>query len=54
MNCASATDVFVGNFLEAATGCVLWKKLFLKISRYSKSCRPATLLKGDSNTGVFF
>ena len=31
------------------------KKLFLKISQYSnESCRPATLLKTDSNAGVFF
>ena len=37
------------NFLEAVTGGVLWKKLFLKISEYSQeSCRPATLLKTDS------
>ena len=42
------------NFSEAATGDVLRKKLFLKISQYSQeSCRPATLLKTDSNTGVF-
>ena len=42
------------NFSEAATGGVLWKKLFSKISQYSQeSCRPATLLKRDSNTGVF-
>ena len=42
------------NFSEAATGGVLWKKLFLKISQYSQeNCRPATLLETDSNTGVF-
>ena len=42
------------NFSEAAIGGVLWKKLLLKISQYSQeSCRPATLLKTDSNTGVF-
>ena len=30
------------------------KKLFLKISQYSlESCRPASLLETDSNTGVF-
>ena len=34
------------NFSEAATGGVLRKKLFLKISQYSQeSCRLATLLK---------
>ena len=42
------------DFSEAAIGSVLWKKLFLKISQYSQeSCRPATLLKALSNTGVF-
>ena len=42
------------NFSEAATGGVLWKKLFLKISQYSQeNCRPSTLLETDSNTGVF-
>ena len=42
------------NFSEAAIEGVLWKKLLLKISQYSQeSCRPATLLKIDSNTGVF-
>ena len=36
---------------EAATGGVLWKKLYLKILQYSQeSCRPATLLKRDFNT----
>ena len=41
-------------FSEAATGGVLWKKLFLKISQYSQeNCRPSTLLETDSNTGVF-
>ena len=41
-------------FLEATTGGVLWKKLFLKHLQYSQeSCRPATLLKKDSDTGVF-
>ena len=50
---ASATNVFLGNS-ETTTGVVLWKKLPLKISQYSQeSCRPATLLKTDSNTGVF-
>ena len=30
------------------------KKLFSKISQYSlESCRPASLLETDSNTGVF-
>ena len=39
------------NFSEAATEGVLWRKLFLKISQYSKqSCRPAYLLKRDFNT----
>ena len=34
------------NFSEAATGGVLWKMLFLKISQYTQeSCRPATLFK---------
>ena len=34
------------NFSEAATGGVLWKRLFLKISQYTQeSCRPATLFK---------
>ena len=42
------------DFLEAATEGVLWEKLFLKISQYSKErFRPATLLKTGSNTGVF-
>ena len=42
------------NFSEAATASILWKKLFLKTSQYSQeSCRPATLLKRDSNTGFF-
>ena len=42
------------NFSEAAIRGVLWKKLFLKILQYSKeSCRPATLLKTDSNADVF-
>ena len=53
----SATQVLLEsfmNFSEVATGCVLWKKLLLKISQHSQeSCRPATLLKADSNTGVF-
>ena len=39
------------NFLEVATGVVLSKKLFLKISQYpQESYRPSTLLKTDSNT----
>ena len=39
------------NFSEAVTEGVLFKKLFLKISQYSQeSCRPANLLKRDSNT----
>ena len=50
--------IFLGkfmNFSEAATGGVLCKKLFLKISQYSQeSYRPATLLKPDSKTRVFF
>ena len=42
------------NFSEAATGGILWKKLLLKVLQYSQeSCRPASLLKTDSNTGVF-
>ena len=42
------------NISEAAIGDFLWKKLFLKFSQYSQeSCRPATLLKAESNTGVF-
>ena len=42
------------NFSGEATGCVLWRKLFLKISQYSQErCRPVTLLKTDSNVGVF-
>ena len=42
------------DFSEAATGGVLWKKLFLKILQFSQeSCRPATLLKTHSNTGAF-
>ena len=42
------------NFSEAATRGVLLKKLFLKIGQYTQeSCRPATLLKRDSNTGAF-
>ena len=53
----SATDVFTGKFMkfsEAVTGGVLWKKLFLRILKYlQESCRPATLLKRDSNAGVF-
>ena len=41
-------------FSEAATGGVLYKKAFLKNLQFSlESCRPATLLKTDSNTGVF-
>ena len=39
------------NFLEAAYGGVLWKKLFLKILQYSQDCRPVTLLK--TSTQVF-
>ena len=51
---------------EAATGGVLWKKLFLKISQYSQenTCvgvsfnktaglKPCKFLKRDSNVGVF-
>ena len=51
---------------KAATGGVLWKKMFLKISQISQgnTCvgslfnkvaglRPVTLLKRDSNAGVF-
>ena len=46
--------MFLLEISEAATGGVLWKKLFLKISQYSQeNCRPPTLLKRDSNTGVF-
>ena len=42
------------NFSEEATGGVLWKRLFLLISQYSQeSCRPATLLKRESNTCFF-
>ena len=42
------------NFLEADTGGVSWKKLFLKISKNSQeSCRPVALLKTDSNTVTF-
>ena len=42
------------NFSETATGGVLWKKLFLKILQYSQErCRPATLLKRDSNSEIF-
>ena len=42
------------NFLDTATGRVLWKKLFLKILQYlQESCTPATLLKTDSITRVF-
>ena len=42
------------NFSEAATGGVLWKKMFLKISHYwQESCRPATLSKRGSNTVAF-
>ena len=42
------------NVSEAATGGVLWKKAVLKNLQYSQeSCRPATLLKGDSNTAAF-
>ena len=34
------------NFSEAAARGVLWEKLLLKISQYSKEkCRPPTLLK---------
>ena len=41
------------NFSEAATGGVLWKKLFLKILQYSQeSYRAATLSKADSNIGL--
>ena len=41
------------NVSEAATRCVLWKKLFLKISQYSQeSCRRATLLE-QTPTQVF-
>ena len=40
-------------FSEVATGRVLWKKLFLKISQYSQeSCRPATFKK-QAPTQVF-
>ena len=39
------------NFLEAARGSALLKNLFLKVSQ--GSCRPATLSKRGSNTGVF-
>ena len=53
---ASATDVFLKHlsiFSEAATRGVLWKKMFLQILQYSQeSCKPATLLKRDSNTVV--
>ena len=39
-------------FSEAATGCVLWKKLLFKISQYSReSCKPAALLKTGTNQG---
>ena len=42
------------NISEAASGDFLWKKLFLKFSQHpQQSCRPATLLKAESNTGVF-
>ena len=54
------------SYLEAATGGVLQKKLFLKVSQYSQENKcvslfliklqvfsPASLLKRDSNTGVF-
>ena len=42
------------NFSEAASGSVRWRKLFLKNLLYSQeSCRPATLLKRDSNKDVF-
>ena len=37
---------------EAATGGVLYKKLFLKILQYSQES-PATLLNRDSNTDIF-
>ena len=37
---------------EAATGGVLYKKLFLKILQYSQGS-PATLLNRDSNTDIF-
>ena len=36
-------------FSEAATGCVLWKKLFLKFSQYlQESRRLETLLKKET------
>ena len=43
----------IGTYLlsEAATGGVLYKKVFLKISQYSEE--NTTLLKRDSDTGVF-
>ena len=42
------------NFLEGADGAVLEKTMFLKNWHYSQeSCRPATLLKTDFNSGVF-
>ena len=54
---ASVNDTFPGKFMcfsEAGTGSVLWKKLYLQISKYlQESWRPATLLKIDSNKGVF-
>ena len=42
------------NFSEETIGGISRKKLFIKISQYSQeSCRLATLLKTDSNTGIF-
>ena len=41
-------------FFRTVTGGVLRKELFLNILQYSQeSCRAATLLKKDFNTGVF-
>ena len=43
------------NFLETASGDVLWKKLFLKISQHSQeSSRAATLLKTRQTPTLVF
>ena len=42
------------DFSKAATRGILWKKPFLKIPQCSQaSCRPVTLSKTHSSTGVF-
>ena len=41
----SAAGIFLGNFSEAATAGVLWKKLFSNISLYSKESQTWNFIK---------